>query len=118
VKPLIEAVIAKTNEPWWPEDVYAAVKSGTAGMFVSDEPEGVLVVYPDTEAWTGDKLLHVWICHAVGGMQVLWPEADKILQGMAQKIGAKALSFHSPRPGWQKTGWKVKEYIYERGVHG
>jgi hypothetical protein len=114
VKPLVEAVIAKTNEPWWPEDVYASVVAGRAAMWVNDEPEGVLVAYPEAEAWTGDKVLHVWVCHCVGGMEQLNDEIMAILEAARQRIGAKSIVMDSPRPGWQKAGWRVKRYIYER----
>lgn len=114
VKPLIEAVIAKTDEKWWPEDIYAAVKNQTAAMFVSDDPEGVLVAYQGQEAWTGDTVLHIWVCHCKQGMEMLWDEGWQMVEKMKERIGAKYVVMDSPRPGWQKLGWEITRYIYKR----
>jgi hypothetical protein len=114
VRPLLEKVIAKTREPWWPEDVYAAVTNGKAAMWVCDEPEGVLVAYQDVESWSGDKLLHVWVCYCVGGMESMGEQAYRVLDEAKQRVGAKAIVMDSPRPGWQKAGWRIKRIIYER----
>lgn len=116
VRPLIEKCIAKTGEQWWPEDVYANVSNGKAAMYVCDEPEGVMVCYPDREHWTGEIVLHVWALWSVGGMAQLADEAYALLGDLAKKCGATRLRMDSPRQGWQKAGWQVKKYIYEREV--
>jgi hypothetical protein len=116
VKPLIDIVIAKTDEPWWAEDVYAAVTSGRALMHVSDKPAGVMVCYPDKEVWTAEPVLHVWALWCVDGMETLQDEAYAILNDVAKRVGTKKIVMESPRGGWQKVGWKVKKYIYEREV--
>ena len=115
VKPLLDSVIAKTGEAWWPEDVYAAVSSGKAAMWVSDSPEGVLVAYPEKEGWSGETVLHVWVC-ACESMSGIVCEAYKVLTDAALKVGAKKLVMESPRKGWQREGWNVQRYIYERSL--
>ena len=113
VKLLIGRVIEKTGEPWWPEDVYAAVSSGKAAMWVSDEPPGVMVAYADKEAWSQDPTLHVWVM-ACDDMAMLEREGYVVLEDAARRIGAKKLVMDSPRPGWQRRGWRVSKFNYER----
>jgi hypothetical protein len=113
VRPLVEAVRAKTSADWYAEDVYAAVASGRAAMCVLDDPQGVMVAYPDQDAWTKEPYVHVWVCHCVGGMEQFQAEAMAVLRDYAAKFNAKRLVMHSPRPGWQKAGWNIKEYVYE-----
>ena len=112
---LLERCIAKTDEPWWPEDVYASVANGKSAMWVSDDPAGVLVAYPDREEWTQDMVLHVWIV-ACDDMAALEHEAYTVLAEAARKIGAKKLVMDSPRTGWQRNGWAVRRYTYERSL--
>jgi hypothetical protein len=116
VRPLLEIVIAKTGEQWIAEDVYAAVSNSRALMHVSDKPAGVMVSYPDKEAWSGDQVLHVWALWCVDGMEALQDEAYAILTDVAKRVGAKRVLMESPRAGWQRVGWQVKKYIYEREV--
>ena len=112
---LLDRVIAKTGEAWWPEDIYAAVTVGKAAMWVSDDPQGVMVAYAGKEDWSGDTVLHVWIvaCERMEGLQ---DEAYKVLSDAAMRVGAKKLVMESPRGGWQREGWKVQRYIYERSL--
>jgi hypothetical protein len=113
VKPLLEKIQAKTGADWYVEDVYAAVLSRRAAMAVLDEPEGVMVAYPETDTWTKEPYVHVWICYCVGGMEQFQADAMKVLSDYAATFKAKRLVMHSPRPGWQKAGWRIKEYVYE-----
>ena len=115
-KHLVEAVRAKTNEEWLSEDVYVAVATGKAAMYVLDDPQGVLVCYPEKDAWSGDPMLHIWIVYCIGGMEQFIDEAMQLLNKLAGNISAKTMVMHSPRAGWQKAGWTVKEYVYEREV--
>lgn len=113
VRGLIERVIVRLNEQYLPEDVYAAVKGGAAAMWVADDPQGVLVAYQDKAAWSGEPVLHVWIC-VCDDSEPLQDEAYKVLEDAARRIGAKRIVMESPRPGWQKRGWTVARYKYER----
>jgi hypothetical protein len=49
-------------------------------------------------------------------MQAIVDEANEFLDAAAQRIGAQKLVMESPRPGWQRKGWKIREYQYERQV--
>jgi hypothetical protein len=119
VRPLIEKVRAKTKQEWLVEDIYAAVSTGRAAMCVLDEPEGVMVAYPEADAWSKEPYIHVWVCYCVSGMAQFQEDAMKVLRDYAAKFNAKKIVMHSPRTGWQKVGWRVKEYVYEQEVtHG
>jgi hypothetical protein len=115
VRLLIQRVIDKTGEPWWPEDVYAAVSAGRALMWVCDEPPGVMVAYPDRAVWTQEPTLHIWVM-ACDDMAMLTAEGYKVLHETAHKLGARMLTMDSPREGWQRKGWRVAKYKYEREV--
>ena len=108
----MEQVKDKTGEAWIAEDIYSAVSTGKAAMYVSDVPEGVIVLYPDKEAWSGETVLFVWLvyCKAMDQMQ---DECYALLEQLRQNVGATKIVMHG-RPGWQKFGWKVKQVIYER----
>ena len=112
VRPLVEQVKAKTGEAWLAEDIYSAVSTGKAAMYVSDDPEGVIVLHPSADEWSGDKTLFVWLvyCKAMDQMQ---DECYALLEQLRQNVGATKIVMHG-RPGWQKFGWKVKQVIYER----
>lgn len=112
-KPLIEEVKAKHGYAWLVEEVFAAVVSGRASMYVSDEPAGVLVVHPEQDQWSGEVSLFVWLCHCVGGLDRIEAETYALLDELKTKIGASKIVMHG-RPGWQKRGWTIKQIIYER----
>ena len=113
VKPLVEAVKQKNGYDWFVEDVYGAVAYGKAAMYVNDEPEGVLVVYPDKEVWTNEPVLFVWIVYCRDGMEQMQAQTYAFLDDLKTKIGATKLVMDG-RPGWQKCGWRVKRIFYER----
>lgn len=109
----MEAVKVKGNHDWLPEDVYAAVLTNNAWMFVSDEPEGVLVVQKDVNPWNGETALHVWLAHCVDGLELIGDETYALLDQLKTKIGASRITMDG-RPGWQKRGWKIKKILFER----
>lgn len=112
-RPLLEDVKAKGDHPWLVEDIYAAIVGGKAAMFVSDEPEGVIVVHPEKDIWSGEVSLFVWAAHCVGGLERIETETYALLDDLKSKVGATKIVMHG-RPGWQKRGWKIKQVIFER----
>lgn len=113
MRPMLEEVKQKGEQTWLVEDVYAAVATGRAMMFVSDEPEGVIVVHGDKDQWSGEASIFVWAAHCVGGLDRIETETLALLDDLKAKAGASKIVMHG-RPGWQKRGWKVKQIIYER----
>jgi hypothetical protein len=89
------------------------VSSGKAAMYVCDEPEAVLVVHLDRESWTGDVVVHVWLCHCVGALDQMQDETYALLDELKAKAGATRIVMDG-RVGWQKRGWKIRKIIYER----
>jgi hypothetical protein len=115
VKPLVDEVRRKRDSQWWVEDVYAAVSTGKAAMYVSDDPEGVIVLYPDKEAWTNEVTLFIWLVWCRDGMVRIQDEANALIDRLAKNIGAKKVVMDGRR-GWEKHGWTIRNCTYEREV--
>lgn len=113
VKPLLEEVKAKGEHGWLPEDIYAAVSANRAAMYVSDEPEGVIVVQLSPDSWTGEQSLFVWAAHCKHGYDLISEETYALLDKLKAQYGCRSIQMEG-RPGWQKRGWKIKKILYER----
>ena len=97
-----------------PEDVYAAIKGGSAFLFVIGADDGFVIVQR-TQSFDGPRLF-VWI---VWGPRLLAPQRIALeaeLDQLATSIGVRKLRMHSPRKGWERVGWQAIETIYEREV--
>jgi hypothetical protein len=105
----LDALIAKCNESWHPSDVYAAIHSGRA--FLYQIADGFVVLQMQ-QTW-GRTELFVWILYAPHDMKPRREEVFTELQQMARRMGARAIVMKSPRKGWERVGFKVKEITYE-----
>ncbi len=107
----------KASDGWIPEDIYHAIKSCTSFLYqayVDQEYVGFIVVTP-IHGYDCKKL-HIWTAYNQGGKNVLeqtYPELEKIARG----IGAKKITFASPR-NWERRfpDWKVVTTYYEKEV--
>lgn len=103
-------VQAASPEPWWPEDVYHAIKSGAAQLFTAG-PSAWVVVAVDVEPFTGDRVLHLWAGYSEPGTDVL-EQAMTQLQQIAKEAGCIAVRFGSTRKGWSKR-YRIHSITYE-----
>jgi hypothetical protein len=108
----LEEVKRRANAVWLPEDIYLALKSKSAFLFIKDE--GFCVLQRTTEA-DGPRLF-IWALHAPKMMRENSEAVMEELKTMARAVGAKALRMQSPRKGWERCGWEVKEIVYEQKV--
>lgn len=103
VKSSLLAVQAKSPEDWIPEDVYHAIKSGSAALHLAREGgqlSGVLVTTVTFSEFSGRKFLHVWVAHNLGSADVI--EAGiEMLRDMAKACNAEMITFGSKRAGWK-----------------
>lgn len=107
----------KASDGWIPEDIYHAIKACTSFLYlayVDQEYVGFIVVTP--MQCFDMKKLHIWCAYNCGGKNVLeqtYPELEKLARG----IGAKKVTFASPR-NWERRfpDWKVVTTYYEKEV--
>lgn len=70
----LDAVLAKAPEDWIKEDVYHAIKGGSASChlaFTDQAYAGLLIATLSHAQFTGNQSLHVWIAHNTGDSDVI-----------------------------------------------
>ncbi len=93
---------------WIPEDVYSAIKTGSSTLhlaYVNGDYTGFVILTPSL-GFDG-KVLHLWCAYNATKHDVLktfLPELER----MARSIGAKRMTFWSPRK-WER---KISQYGY------
>lgn len=113
VKESLAKVREKTDPPWLDEDVYHALKSGSAALHVAyseDRYCGLLVTRIIECEFSKDQELHIWIAHNVGNANVI-ESGLTLLKTMAKSAGVKRLTFDSSRVGWSKR-FKLESATY------
>ena len=103
VRVSLDAVQAKSPEDWIAEDVYHAIKAGSAALHLAKdggEVAGVLVTTVTFAEFSGRKFLHVWVAHNMGAADVV-DSGIEMLKAMARAAGAEMVTFGSKRAGWK-----------------
>ena len=105
-------ILRKTNEPWIPEDVYASLVNGKAGLWLANKDNytvGFIV------ACTVNDSFHIWC--ASGSLQGEIGVWFKMLEDIAKESNAKRITFDSWRKGWVKVaptlGFKPRSWAKE-----
>lgn len=117
VRASLDAVLAKAPEDWIAEDVYHAVKAGSAALYVGVGDAGYLgcLVLTEREAeFSGEKSCHVWITHSMGDADVFTAGLG-LVRAAAKQMGAARITFGSPRLGWAKR-FPLVSATYQIGV--
>jgi len=113
VRPGLEYVGRVTQQEWRPEDIYAACVANEAFLFCDEA--GFVVVEPQTNRFTDERDLLVWVAYGKGGDCFRRYESE--LVAIAHRFGASQLVAHSPRKGFGRlTGWKAVCTKYRRPV--
>jgi hypothetical protein len=111
IKPGLEVVRAKAAPEWIPEDIYFALKAGTATLLLADECDGFLVVQKQQRAY-GACLL-IWVAYAPGEREQWGPLIYPDVERVAREVGARRIEMHSPRRGWERDPfWTPKDTVY------
>jgi hypothetical protein len=113
VKCGLVSIKQKTGEQWLTEDVYASLKSGTSQLFMFDD--GFTVLQSLRNEWTNEPYLHIWAMWH-GKHEDISEDIHANLRQIAHNIGAKSITFTSPRRWERRSGAKVKSITYELGV--
>ena len=110
----LEVVLERTGEEYLPEDVYAAIKAGTAYLYVVDN--GFTVLVNSKAPYTNEPVLFIWIAyHATD--EDLADEFYAELKKMAKTIGASKITWNSPRRWDRRAKAKLTAYCYELPVN-
>lgn len=111
-------IIRKTNDDWFPEDVYTEIRTGAATLYLiyaNHERVGFLV----TQIWPGYHAGPRLFVRALWGEpHALAPIENELMlaiANLAKESGCRAIRMNSPRR-WDTRGWKLKQYIYELEV--
>ncbi|QLG87645.1 hypothetical protein HQ393_04905 [Chitinibacter bivalviorum] len=122
IRPWVERVISKAQEPYLAEDVFYEIKAANARLFLFLTPEKEIVGHVVIQPL--GKTLHLWQIFGVAGHS-----ADVVLclnehlDAIAAGEFAKEITFSSPRKGWCKwletIGFTPKSVVYQRELkHG
>jgi len=109
----LDVVLERTNEKWIPEDIYHAIKSNNAQLFLIDN--GFLVLKHYKNEFTNESILHIWIAYHKTN-EDLAEELHGNLRKIADNVGAKTITFNSPRRWERRSGYKVRSINYELEV--
>lgn len=110
-------VKAATTDDWLPEDVYMAIKSGGATLYLGERDGGYLgfLVLRLIQTFHGSKV-EIWCAHSATRlplMRAFWPQ----IQALAVTAGAKKIGFSSAREEWamaaKRLGFVPKQVQYE-----
>ena len=112
----LDRIQRKTDPDWIPEDVWVDLMAGTAVCRVyrdanNDDVGFVILQRMDYKHGTS---LFVWCM--VGELAKLKDDLLLDLEANARAIGAKTIMAKSPRKGYARVGFKVKDIVYEREV--
>lgn len=113
VKLGLHIIRKKTDQKWIPEDVYASLKAGTSQLFMIDD--GFLILQSLKDEWTNEPYLHIWAAFHANHDEIT-EDIHRNLRQIAHNIGAKSITFTSPRRWEKRSGAKVKGITYELGV--
>jgi hypothetical protein len=106
----------KTSPDWIPEDVWTDLMAGTAvcRVYRDDIGDDIGFVILQRMDYKHGSSLFVW-CMA-GDLVGVKNNILTDLEAVARSVGAKTIMAKSPRKGYARIGFKVKEIVYEREV--
>lgn len=107
VLPGVERV-AQYADHWRPEDVYMELRLGNAHLHVCriDGRYAGFIVAKQSRDYDGPTL-HAWVVYAVPGKACLHRHAMGQLKQWAKDMGARRITFTSPRKGWDRLARKL-----------
>lgn len=117
VKPGLEVVKALTDPDWRLEDMYSAVLSKRAFIFMPDEDAREFVILTqNVSVYSGEAYLIVIAAYSESGCAVAKYQEE--IDDIARESGCKSIEFVSPRKGWERhaiqNGYAVKHVTYRR----
>jgi len=119
VKEGLLKILEQSPDDWFPEDVYHALKSGHAQLFVGTDTQGFagfLVLRLVGREFSKVQDMHVWCAYSVGDADVFEAGLD-FVRNAARQAGCQRITFGSKRTGWMKR-FALDEIIYRIDLHG
>ena len=119
VKPGIEKILSENAHlTYMPEDVYSECVNGRAVLYTS--PLGFVVLTIETDAFTRDKTLVVWVAYVYETGAHNWLTHIEWFEGVAKAFDCKVIEAQSAVPEFEEyftsTGWQLETRIYIREV--
>ena len=111
VKDGLEKLALKVPTDWDVAEVYLALKHQRAVLFTLGQDQGFCILQMLTDS-SGPHLF-VWALYGPNELAAIEHDLYAALRQKAIALGAKVIRMKSPRKGWQRRGWRVKEFIYE-----
>jgi hypothetical protein len=114
IKQGLEDVITKTDADWSVEDVYLMLKHKSATLFTLGQEDGFVILQKLQDS--RGPYLFVWVMWGRNSLM-----GDKVgilakLRELAVSLGCKSIQMKSPRTGWVRLGFRVKEVVYEADI--
>lgn len=98
------------KENVWPEDVYSALKSGWAVLYVctvNGDYQGMMVTTTHTDQWDqSNRWLHVWFLNVHDRPDVILA-GNKYLEGVARQLGFDMITFRADREAFERWGKRL-----------
>jgi hypothetical protein len=103
---------------YMPEDVYSECVNGRSMLFTS--PLGFVVLSVDTDPFTHDKTLVVWLGYVYETGQNNWLNHIEWFEQIATECGCRFLEARSDvkelESYFTSTGWELETRIYNREI--
>ena len=115
----IEFILSEDpNLTFIPEDVYSECVNGRAQLFTS--PIGFLVLTTETDPFTSDKTLLIWIAYVYETGKHNWIKHVQWFNTVACNAGCKYIEARSSVPEMTEyaiaEGWSLNTRVYTRKV--
>lgn len=117
VLPDIDECRRHDKEMTWAEDVYHAIRSGHATLYVGTDGGrycGMMVATVHTDQWDPERRwLHVWYCNTRPGVDGLIEAGMSVLEQHARSIGAEMITFRADRLAFERWGKALGFHVGE-----
>jgi hypothetical protein len=115
IRERIERVCRKSPAGWIPEDVYHALQTSAAQLFIVWQ-DGALrafcVLKFERDEFSGQPYLWIWAAESMDGHSEAVEFGMENICELARKSGLPSVRFASRRKGWAKR-YPIKTIIYE-----
>ena len=117
VKPGLEKILADSPHlTFLPEDVYSDCVNGRATLLTS--PAGFLVLTTETDEFTKDRTLLIWLAYTYIKSTNSWIEHVEWFEEIAQTLECKFIEMRSTLPKMEayalRNGWNLDTRVYTR----
>lgn len=111
----VQAVIDSQGMTLLPEDVYVALKTAQASLWLIGDV-GFVIGQRHIDS-DGSAVFFIWILHTEpDAMRECWREVSDELDRLARMARCTKQRMYSNRAAWRRLGWDAKAFLYEKGV--